>query len=119
MSDHDMTDKMKEEVRARIVSSDWDNRMARRVLEKKERSRRMTIFASSLGGFAAAAVVAAVLFLKPADSPNTYMYARFISGQVNTTYSSIFGPAADSPYGSGSYLNDDVDEMISETLAMR
>lgn len=131
--------KMAEEIDKRIKSSEWNSMIADSVLKRRKKTSKKIFFTASISSLAAAAAVVLVLSGVLSNKNNGLIYDEFITAQIKGTYDSAL-PAknkivskkiqlkekkAESIEKSSSKISEDiiftedVDSLISETLALR
>ncbi|MCP4130632.1 MAG: hypothetical protein GY754_06585 [bacterium] len=114
---------MKQEIRERMESSNWNRKIASGVLEKKGKTRKRIIFYTGSFSSLAAAALLLIIFLFGTNNrlePN--QYDNFITQQLEGTYKQVF-KASENDSGNGAKQDllsgNDIDDMIDDALAAR
>ena len=127
--------KMKEEISKRYESREWDFKIAASVMEKRKNTIKKVFYSASISSLAAAAVIAFILS-GIINSKEGLKYDEFITAQIKGTYDSALPVknknaskkvqinnktdiSENSNQNSADIISEDIDSLISDTLALR
>lgn len=98
---------MRKEIQKRIESNAWNFRIAAGVLEKKNKIKKRIIYSSSISSLAIAALFIIIFLFGIKTGPEINPYDQFIVKQIDGTSDAA------------GLIQDDIDMVIANTLAMR
>jgi hypothetical protein len=130
------TNKMTEEINSRLKSEEWNSKIAAAVIDKKNNTKKK-IFYTVSGSFLAAAAAVAIILSGVLNNKNDSMiYDEFITAQIKGTYDAAIpvttkktakktngnkktSAAIQINNNEDIIFTEDIDSLISETLALR
>ncbi len=128
--------KMNEEISKRIESREWDFKIAASVMDKRKNSIKKIFYSASISSLAAAAVIAFILSGVFNSKNEGLIYDEFITAQIKGTYDSALPVKnknaskkvqinnktdiiENSNQNNADIIAEDIDSLISDTLALR
>ncbi len=129
--------KMNEEINKRFKSSEWNQKIAAAVMDKRKSTIKKILYSASISSLAAAAVIAFILSGIINNKNEGLIYDEFITAQIKGTYDSALPVKNKNSNQKNQFTNnrietngntvqsnaditsDDIDSLISETLALR
>ena len=122
MKEKNQRSMMEKEIQFRLDNDFWDKKIARNVLQRRNKKTRL-FAGSAISALAAAAVIVVVFFMGIKSEINNNPYDSFITSQVQGTYQKVYTGTADRSnnytVSEEYYSSDDIDTLIDDTLAVR
>jgi hypothetical protein len=129
--------KMAEEINNRIESTEWNSKIAAAVLSRKRNTARKIFFTASVSSLAAAAAFALIFSGVLNNKNDGLIYDEFITAQIKGTYDASLPVKKNiaskkvqinnkktvtnenTSQSNEDIITEDIDSIISETLALR